>query len=983
VAYSTPAERLWVREAYILNSMSDIPRHLTAALGDRYILEREIGAGGMATVYLARDVRHRRSVAVKVVRPGLGGREGLERFLREIELAARLQHPHILPVFDSGAVDDGAGSPVPYFVMPYVEGETLRQRLQRETRLPVESAVTLAAEVADALAYAHGQGVVHRDIKPENILLSGGHAVVADFGVARALEQGTSDSVPESTRLTRAGIAIGTPLYMSPEQATGEAVDARADQYSLGCVLYEMLAGEPPFTGPTHQSVIARSLSAPRPRVSRVRPEVPPELDQVVVRTMALEPAGRYDTMAAMSTALRSARSAPSRSARRTLIGGGAVALIAAALVGAWLASRRPAGKVAPAAETLAVLPFHTSGPGMEFLSEGMMDLLATNLRGVGGITTVEPRAVLREWGSSRGADDLTRALAVGRDLDAGSVLLGSAVSAGGRVRLAADLYSIGGERLGRAQVDGPVDSVLPVVDRLSLALLRDVWRSKEPIPNLRLASLTTDSIDALRSYLQGERYYRRLDWDSALVAYTRAVEADSTFALAHLRRAQVFGWTSGYGNKEAQEAVAAGVRFGGRLPARDRRLLVGYRLFDEGKPAAIDSLRAFVGTYPDDVEGWYMLGESMFHIQSYRPSPPESVMAVFDSVLRRDSTLFPALLHPLDLVLLYRDSLRYRRYFSSFEHSAPPAKVMAMRAAAANIWGPPPTDKALLAGLAEHASWTIQAAFSSYQRAEATSDTVLRLFNRVQDVSPPSPVLLGRALPVRAHVLAGMGRWREARVVLDSLQSIEPRKAGGIAAWAVVLGLTPPRSSSVLDSVVRSNPPGPEAAYGNAMLHVVRGQLAEGRRLLARELSRDSAAVPANIRGLMMAGDGWAMLLEGDTLGGIRRMRAGLDLSAAPNEESAFPRLQLALAMAARPETRPEGIRWLRYGFETMPLYKPLTFLALGRAYEAAGQPDSAAQSYSRFLKLWDKADPELQGRVSDAREALQEITRERAGTR
>jgi hypothetical protein len=219
--------------------------------------------------------------------------------------------------------------------------------------------------------------------------------------------------------------------------------------------------------------------------------------------------------------------------------------------------------------------------------------------------------------------------------------------------------------------------------------------------------------------------------------------------------------------------------------------------------------------------------------------------------------------------------------------------------------------------------------------------------------------------------------------VVLDSLQSIEPRKAGGIAAWAVVLGLTPPRSSSVLDSVVRSNPPGPEAAYGKAMLHVVRGQLAEGRRLLARELSRDSAAVPANIRGLMMAGDGWAMLLEGDTLGGIRRMRAGLDLSAAPNEESAFPRLQLALAMAARPETRPEGIRWLRYGFETMPLYKPLTFLALGRAYEAAGQPDSAAQSYSRFLRLWDKADPELQGRVSDAREALQEITRERAGTR
>ena len=175
--------------------MSDIPERLAAALSDRYILERQVGAGGMATVYLARDLRHKRQVALKVVRPELGGREGVERFLREIELAARLQHPHILPVFDSGVFDDG-GNPVPYFVMPYVEGETLRQLLQREGRLPVEAASRLAGEVADALAYAHAQGVVHRDIKPENILLSDGHAVVADFGVARALEQGTACPPP-------------------------------------------------------------------------------------------------------------------------------------------------------------------------------------------------------------------------------------------------------------------------------------------------------------------------------------------------------------------------------------------------------------------------------------------------------------------------------------------------------------------------------------------------------------------------------------------------------------------------------------------------------------------------------------------------------------------------------------------------------------------------------------------------------------------
>jgi tetratricopeptide (TPR) repeat protein len=342
---------------------------------------------------------------------------------------------------------------------------------------------------------------------------------------------------------------------------------------------------------------------------------------------------------------------------------------------------------------------------------------------------------------------------------------------------------------------------------------------------------------------------------------------------------------------------------------------------------------------------------------------------------------LFPALLHPLDLVLLYRDSVRYRRYFSSFEPTAPPAKVTAMRTAAAAVWGPPPSDSAFLAALNEQASWVIQGAFSAYQRPEATSDTVLRLFSRAQHVSPKSPLLLGRALSVRAQVLTGTGRWREARVLLDSLRAIEPRKAGGIAAWAVVLGLTPPGASPALDSVVQATPPGPERAYSNAMLHVVRGQLGEGRRLLARELSRDSAAIPANIRGLMVAGDGWAALLQGDSVAGIRRMRAGLDLSAAPNEESAFPRLQLAMALASRADSRAEGIRWLRYGFETMPLYKPLTLLALGRAYEAAGQRDSATHSYSRFLRLWDKADPELQGRVSEAKEALQEITRERTG--
>jgi tetratricopeptide (TPR) repeat protein/TolB-like protein len=961
--------------------MSVITERLAAALSDRYVLEREIGAGGMATVYLARDLRHKRSVAVKVIRPELAGRDGVERFLREIELVAGLQHPHILPVFDSGVVEHGDGAPVPYFVMPYVEGETLRQRLERDGRLPVATATTLAGEVADALAYAHAHGVIHRDIKPENILLSGGHAVVADFGVAKALESGTVSAAGASPRLTRAGLAVGTPNYMSPEQATGDTIDARSDQYSLGCVLYEMLAGEPPFTGPSPQSVVAKSLSAPRPHVSRVRPDVPPELEQVALRAMALDPAGRYPDMSALGAALGAARGAPSRGARRRVVAASAAALLGAAAVGGWLATRTSGHKVAPAAETLAVLPFHASGPGMEFLGEGMMDLLATNLRGVGGINTVAPRAVLREWGSAggRGSDDLTRAIAVGRDLGAGSVVLGNAVSTGGKVRVSADLYSVQGERLGRAQVDGPADSVLAVVDRLSVALLRDIWRSKEPIPHLRLASLTTDSIEALRSYLQGERYYRRLDWDSALAAYTRAVEVDSTFALAHLRRAQALGWTGGYAIEESHEALAAGARFASRLPPRDRRLLAGYQLFDQGKPASIDSLRAFVAEYPDDVEGWFLLGESMFHIRSFRPVPPDSISAVFDSVLRRDSTLFPALIHPMDLALLYRDSARFARYFPSFARTAPAAKVSALRAAADLEWGPPPTTSAVSGSLA-NGYWIIEAANSFYRQEAASSDSMLQVVVRVQRGVPPVPVFQARVLEWKAEVLAGLGRWRETREVLDSLKPIDPGKTLGVQAWSVALGLAPSSFRGLVDSAVRSIPPGPEAEYASAMARLLRGRVPEARRQIARALAtRDTAMLSRPFHGLLVATDGWGAILQGDSVGGIRRMRQGLELAAAANQENAFLRLQFALALAARPETREEGIRWLRYSFDQQPLYLPLTYLALGHAYELGRQRDSAAQAYSRFLRLWDKADPELQGRVKEAREALQEITRER----
>jgi len=267
---------------------------LRDALQDRYALERELGRGGMATVYLARDVKHKRLVALKVLHPELAAALGAERFQREIEFAARLQHPHILTVLDSG---EAAGQL--WFTMPYVEGESLRSRLRRERQLPVEDAVRIATETARALDYAHRQGVMHRDIKPENILLTrDGDTLVADFGIARALA-GTED------HLTETGMSLGTPAYMSPEQASGDkAVDARTDIYSLGCVLYEMLAGEPPYTGPNAQVIIMKRFTDPVPSARKVRPAVPDGVDHAVQRALATLPADRFPTAAEFARAL-------------------------------------------------------------------------------------------------------------------------------------------------------------------------------------------------------------------------------------------------------------------------------------------------------------------------------------------------------------------------------------------------------------------------------------------------------------------------------------------------------------------------------------------------------------------------------------------------------------------------------------------------------------------------------------------------------
>src|SRR6185437_999971 len=274
--------------------MTDSAARVTAALADRYTIDSELGAGGMATVYLAHDIKHDRDVAIKVLREDIAHSVGAERFLREIHLAAKLNHPNIVALFDSGNIDG-----VLFYVMPAVDGQSLRELLDSTPQLPIDDAMRIATEVASALEYAHRHGVVHRDIKPENILLHDGHALVADFGIGRALSDASGAT------FTQVGMNVGTPAYMSPEQAVGETVDGRSDIYSLGCVLYEMLVGEPPFTGPSVQAVIAKRFVQTPADVCALREGVPRTVAVAVQRSLARTPVDRYETAGGLIAALR------------------------------------------------------------------------------------------------------------------------------------------------------------------------------------------------------------------------------------------------------------------------------------------------------------------------------------------------------------------------------------------------------------------------------------------------------------------------------------------------------------------------------------------------------------------------------------------------------------------------------------------------------------------------------------------------------
>jgi eukaryotic-like serine/threonine-protein kinase len=492
---------------------------LPASLADRYTILRPLGAGGMATVYLARDLRHDRDVALKVLRPDIADTLGRERFVREIRVAARLTHPHILPLYDSGEADGAL-----FFVMPVMEGQTLRTLMDTEGRLPVETATRIAGEVADALDYAHRNDVVHRDIKPENILLHEGHALVADFGIGKAIAAASE----ESRTLTQIGVTVGTPAYMSPEQAAGESLDGRSDLFSLGCVLYEMLTGEVAFEAASVPATIAKRFIHTPPAVTQQREDVSPIIAEVVAQLLAKEPADRHKSGADVARDLRTP-SAP--------------------------VAAQPRAEIADNA--IAVLPFvnMSTDAENEYFSDGLTEEIITDLSRVGALRVTSRTSSQQYKGST------LNARAIGRALGVRHILTGSVRRAGNALRISAQLIDATDDHQRWAEkYSGTMDDVFDLQERVSREIVAALGVSLAPEEDRRLAKRGFKHVEAYELFLEAREQLRTFivvneAWD-ALVARAIAIEGEVPALVALRVWGELSRLKAGIGDRDSLDRI-------------------------------------------------------------------------------------------------------------------------------------------------------------------------------------------------------------------------------------------------------------------------------------------------------------------------------------------------------------------------------------------------------------------------------------------
>jgi serine/threonine-protein kinase len=1003
--------------------VSDPVDRLQEGLTDRYRIQRELGRGGMATVYLAQDLRHDRPVALKVLRQDLAHALGTERFMREIKLAARLNHPNILPVFDSGVGrhrDTGLESL--WFTMPYVEGESLRQRLAREPQLPLADAVRIAVQVADALGYAHTRGIVHRDVKPENILLSGEHCVIADFGVARALD------VAGGQRLTESGFALGTPMYMSPEQAAADGqIDGRSDIYALGCVLYEMLAGEPPFTGRTAQAIIARRMSEPVPLLHNLR-DVPERVEQVVRRALSRSPADRFQDASAFGRALLSAAGgpgeagAPTRLAqlsrqhkppRHTLLLAAAIVALLAVAVGLYRGVRSRAN-VALDPNLLAVAPFDVFDPSLQLWREGLGDILSRNLDGAGPLRTVSQTVALRQW---QGRSDRASAERLGRQTGAGLVVFGVVLPKGrDSVSLRASVWD--GTRASspmEVAVSGEVSRIGELVDSLGIRVLQTLSSSR-PIGVVRQVSMGSRSLPALKAFLQGEQFYRRGLWDSALTRYDQAIAADSTFALALRRMDGVLGWNppTAEAYRPFEEYSRRAVLYNHGLSPRESLLIASdsFRLATEATTdpdsvvgfayRSVAALEEAVRRYPTDAESWYVLSEARFHAPRPLSVPLPQSYANFARVIALDSGFAPAYEHMIGLAVRVGRPDMARRYAAAYTRLDPTAQGATAARLIVRLLDPAMSATAETKRLIDTAS--VHAIFNTVVGAldgwPDSGETAVRLMRRIGEshraMGGDAPFVVDSLMwpQYLAVTLAFRGHLREA-FETDRRLLLHPE----LSSWSgfldpfldlSLLGLIPDSiARAAFGRSLEASTPWGSGSFTPRYLCGLPWWLAHrDTTSLARFVARSTevarrrtgpiTALRARLLGAMARG--YLSLARGDSTLALQRLQAISDtLCIADDVSNCFDlNVTRSRLLAARGDYRQAGevLEQWRWDAGMMPAFV-LATLERGRIAERLGERDKAVESYRFVTEVWHRADPELEPYVAEAREALAKLTR------
>jgi hypothetical protein len=741
---------------------------LRLALEERYTIEAELGGGGMSLVFLARDVRHARRVVIKVLPPELTHSLGAERFLREIRTTAKLNHPHIVPLHDSGEADG-----LLYYVTPFMEGESLADRIRREGPLPVRRALHITREVADALSYAHAQGVVHRDVKPGNILLLGqGHACVADFGLARALHTAAN------RQLTATGLTIGSPHYMSPEQIEDASrVDARSDTYGLGCVLYEMLSGSPPFTGETIQEIFTKHLLEAPPPLRPRRSDVPPKVERALLRALAKAPAERFASTAEFGRALRVAPKQPISTATPPKPGkgpamriarlpglvptvriAGLVGLLALVTVGVTWVRRAPAPSAATItvvtlpldARNAATVPGRTAEALQELLSSGVE--IAPGMRVSDGASLLKPG---RSWRSY----PISSLLAGARDLQ-GRYLAVTEVIPENPDRITLDLYDVNsGERVLHGVGGGKSEGIGAAMQRLSLDAVRTIaQRDHLDLGFVGRLLTATNSPAAISDLVEARELLWAGNTDAAVTGFQRAIAADSGFAPAYFYLSTAELWEPRWDHDAALAAAEAGLTHRVAMPSRWARLLEAQRHYvrREGDDAIQDFHHLTVED-PNFAEAWFGLGEAHFHLSGYVGLGPSSSFPAFARLVAVDSSFaLPfAYAHLVDAALWSGNVAEARRL-------APHVKSNLDRRARELVlalqFGTPTERAAALHSLRSEDSRVLSQVIYLTANRPTLMDTVARAF------TDPSRPASDRQIGARFRLvaLAAAGRWRD-----------------------------------------------------------------------------------------------------------------------------------------------------------------------------------------------------------------------------